>query len=50
MMFVSIVVNGRKVLALVDIGATHHFVSKGVARELGLKTGVNTSKIKAVDS
>ena len=49
-MYVPCVVNGRKVLALIDTGATHSFVSKGMALELGLKTGIHNSKIKAVNS
>lgn len=43
-------VNERKVSALVDIGATHSFVSKGMAKELELKIGINTSKIQVVNA
>lgn len=50
LMFVPVVVNMRKVLALVDTGATHSFIFKGMAKELGQKTRINTSKIKAVNS
>lgn len=50
LMFVQIVVSGRKVLTLIDIGATHNFISKGMIKELGLKTEINISMIKAVNS
>ena len=49
-MYVPCVVNGRAVSALVDTGATHNFVSNGMALELGLKTRINSGKIKAVNS
>ena len=50
LIYVPCVVNGRAVSALVDTGATHNFVSNGMALELGLKTGIVTSKVKAVNS
>lgn len=50
LMHVPCVVNGRRISALVDTGATHNFVSKEMALELGLKTGIDTSKVKAVNS
>lgn len=50
LMFVPIVVNGRKVSTFVDTGAMHSFVSKGITKDLGLKTRINTSRIKAVNS
>ena len=50
LMYVPLVVNGRKVSALVDTGATHSFISTGMALKIGLKTVNNTSKIKAVNS
>lgn len=49
-MYVPIVVNGRKVSTLIDTGVMHSFVSKGIALQLGLKTEINTSRIKAVNS
>lgn len=30
-------------------GATHSFIFKGMTKELGPKTGINTSRIKAVN-
>ena len=47
-MYVPVMVNGRKVSALVDTGATHSFISTGMA--LKIETVNNTSKIKAVNS
>lgn len=41
LMLVLIVLNKKKVSALLDIGATYSFVSKGMAKELGLKIGIN---------
>ena len=43
LMYVPIAVNGRKVTTLVDTGATHSFVSKEMAKELGLKTWTATT-------
>lgn len=40
--FVLIVMNERKVSALLDTGTTHNFVSKRMFKELGLKTGMNS--------
>lgn len=42
--------NGRKVSALIDTSGTHNFFSKGMTMELGLKTGIKTSKVKGVNS
>ena len=50
LVYVPCLVNGRMVSALVDTGSTHNFVSNRVALELGLKTRINTGKVKAVNS
>lgn len=50
LMYVPVVLYGRKVSALVDTGKTHSFVSTKVSDQLGLRLGANTSKIKVVNS
>ena len=50
LMYVELLTRGQKIMALVDSGVTHNFVSiKEVAR-LGLKLSKDDSKLKAVNS
>ena len=48
--FVEVLVNGRKVRALVDTGASHNFVKLEVADAIGLKKTSCDVKVKAVNS
>lgn len=38
-MYVSVAINGRDAVALVDTGATHNFVAERMVKRLGLKLG-----------
>ena len=48
--FVEVLVNGRKVRALVDTGASHNFVKQEIADAIGLKKTSCGVKVKAVNS
>ncbi|KAH7843139.1 hypothetical protein Vadar_013087 [Vaccinium darrowii] len=50
LMFVEMCVNGKPTRALVDIGATHNFVSVEEAKRLGLKPTKEAGWLKAVNS
>ncbi|RVX03852.1 Transposon Tf2-2 polyprotein [Vitis vinifera] len=50
LMHIHAIVNGVKVKALVDSGATHNFVATKEAARLGLRLEEDTSRIKAVNS
>ena len=49
-MFVETLVNGVRVKAMMDSGATHNFVATRESERLGLKLKEDTSQIKAVNS
>lgn len=49
-MYVETKINGGKVLALVDSGASHNFMTEREARRLDLAVKAYNSKIKAVNS
>ena len=46
----QLLTGGQKIVALVDSGATHNFVSTREAARLGLKLVQDDSKLKAVNS
>ena len=48
--FVEVLVNGRKVRALVDTGASHNFMKLEVVDAIGLKKTSSRIKVKAVNS
>ena len=48
LMYVELLTGGQKIVALVDSGATHNFVSTREAARLRLKLAKDDSKIKAV--
>ncbi|KAL6343067.1 hypothetical protein AAG906_017879 [Vitis piasezkii] len=50
LMYVEMAMGGQKVVALVDSGTTHNFVSTREATRLGLKLSKDDSKLKAVNS
>lgn len=45
-----VVVNSRKINAMVDMGATHNFVSNVAAEWLKLDVGKYSSHVKAINS
>ena len=49
-MYVSAMVNGQVVQALLDTGATHNFISEKEAKRLGLKVTKDGGTMKAVNS
>lgn len=50
MMYVKLAMGGQKVVALVNGGATHNFVSLWEVARLGLKLNKDDSKLKAVNN
>ncbi|KAK5785550.1 hypothetical protein PVK06_040146 [Gossypium arboreum] len=50
LIFVDIIVAGRRLNALVDTGASDLFMSKEMAKELGLKIEEDSGRIKTVNS
>lgn len=44
LMYVPIVLNGRKIPTMVDRGATHSIMSMVMVRELGMKFEAHTSR------
>ncbi|XP_021735750.1 DNA damage-inducible protein 1-like [Chenopodium quinoa] len=50
LMYVEVLVNGRRGNAMIDTGATHNFISQGEARRLGLKPIQEGGSMKAVNS
>ena len=50
LMYVEAQVNGMPAKAMIDTGATHNFVSEGVARRLKLKISTESGLLKAVNS
>ena len=49
-MYVELLTGGQKIVALVDSGATHNFVSTKEAARLGLKLAKDDNKLKVVNS
>ena len=49
-MYVELLTGGQKIMALVDSGATHNFVSTKEVPRLGLKLTRGDNKLKAVNS
>ena len=50
LMYVELLTGGQKIMALVDSGATHNFVSIKEATKLGLKLTRDDNKLKVVNS
>ena len=50
LMYVELLTGGQKIVALVDSGATHNFVSTKEEARLGLKLAKDDNKLKAVNS
>ncbi|KAI9178183.1 hypothetical protein LWI28_023646 [Acer negundo] len=50
LMYVMVHVNGRKMRAMLDTGATNNFLSQGEMDRLGLSVTNNISRVKAVNS
>ncbi|KAG8363864.1 hypothetical protein BUALT_Bualt19G0066900 [Buddleja alternifolia] len=48
-MYVKITINGRVVMAMMDIGATHNFIAEQEIQKLGLNVSEHSSRIKAVN-
>ena len=49
-MSIELLTGGQKIVALVDSGATHNFISTRETARLGLKLAKYDSKLKAVNS
>ena len=49
-MYVELLTGGQKIVALVDSGANHNFISTNETTRLGLKLAKDDSKLKAVNS
>ncbi|GAV61286.1 Asp_protease_2 domain-containing protein [Cephalotus follicularis] len=49
-MYVSLMIQGQQVAAMVDTGATHSFQAEWIVHWLDLKVDKHTSRIKAVNS
>ncbi|KAF3780099.1 hypothetical protein EJ110_NYTH40041 [Nymphaea thermarum] len=49
-MCIEILVNGKPTIAMVDMGATHNFISEKKVGKLGLTRGKGESRVKAVNS
>ena len=50
LMYVELITGRQKIVALVDSGATHNFISMRETTRLGLKLAKDDSKLKAVNS
>ena len=50
LMYVELLTDGQKIVALVDKGATHNFVSTKEATRLELKLARDDNKLKVVNS
>ena len=50
LMYVELLTGGQKIVALVDSGATHNFISTRETARLGLKLAKDDSKLKVVNS
>ena len=50
LMYVELLSSGQKIVALVDSGATHNFISTRETTRLGLKLAKDDNKLKAVNS
>ena len=50
LMYVELLIGGQKIVALVDSGATHNFISTRETARLGLKLDKDESKLKAMNS
>ena len=50
LMYVELLTGGQKIMALVDSGATHNFVSTKEVARLELKLARDDDKLKAVNS
>ena len=50
LMYVELLIGGQKIVALVDSGATHNFISTRETAKLGLKLAKDESKLKVVNS
>ena len=48
-MYIELLTGGQKIVALVDNGATHNFVSTKEVAKLGLKLARDDNKLKAVN-
>ena len=50
LMYVELLTGGQKIVALVDNGATHNFISTREIARLGLKLANDDNKLKVVNS
>ena len=50
LMYVELLIGEQKIMALVDSGATHNFISNRETARLGLKLAKDDSKLKAMNS
>ena len=48
--FVDLIVHGKTIQALVDMGATHNFMTTWLAKEVGLMIFPSNIEVKAVNS
>ena len=49
-MYVELLTGEQKIVALVDSGATHNFISTRETTRLGLKLAKDDSKLKAINN
>ncbi|KAK0598331.1 hypothetical protein LWI29_033736 [Acer saccharum] len=50
LMYVTVQINGRKIRAMLDVGATNNFLSQREVDRLGLSMTNSTSRVKSVNS